>query len=1011
MFLLPLQPLPGAPSVQPTESTGLLDIGTGFRDMLQNAQQHLAAEGDPGLPLSDRPALMAMMAELSAAVSEGDDSPRQIMSVLVPEDAVVSQASGTVPLGEDPVLPVVIAPEGQAPEENGAYIRIGKLLVENQGASKDIVRPGQDVTLSDSELADALPVWRVNFPTQTGETSEDLADANPQADGVALFVSSEGEASPVHSSVLLQKNVQGDSGKQAESLDNLNGSDAQNEFVLIDKNASNAQVETPVPLQKALPEDDHAPLIFVNEKAVETQQMSRENGAVISETAQDDQRVPSGNDGGSTMPATGQQERVAPEVPVMSPLVSEVHVPTSDDSETLDVDIPRSALPNVQTTPTSEQAPSANAQAPVQPDPVSLAPPPNANASGQARVERDQQAFSSSIFVAENGQQAQQTSSSNVVPPVVNATSEDNTAPSREGQRAPQVIPSGLDAQNLSVDLSGDTRVASKPVLNEGGNVATPQRDQQVTPAQVQASESAMPQVSQSEQMAGLAQPQAETSNMRSAVTRSAVETETLRSQLGTARVPQGEQESQIPLAGQQARVVNASPNQPVDQAEADMSVQTDRVQQNGLNSAPTPNADAQQSAAPMPQVVLDQAANNRMAQRADAQTVAPLVTQNAEGRTQATPPSNLPSSANTQQAQEAVPDVEAQVRLSQSSVNANPNAQRVGEGDMQAQRVQQYVASDQKPMVESGQAQVSNDALNRDVAEQNEFVTQRSSQGVATSVERDVTRVADRATQNVSQAVEGDQQTVFVHTDQQTGDQPRQDSRDSSRQTYVTTAPPPSASEQPMAVDANAMSEVEDPSLNLDRGRDESQSVERIPGRPEMRVDMTSPTTRPVSTTDVSSAQLDAMPSEQIDRQFRVSEQVIRSARVMSRDGATEVTMRLDPKELGEVTIRLSTQDQVVRGEIAVENQKVQEIVQRHMGALRESLAGQGIQLDDIHVSVQDRGAQTDRETFRDNLDRQSEGQMDREQSQSRSHSESRWEQAERQQQQTADGRVDFVA
>ena len=147
---------------------------------------------------------------------------------------------------------------------------------------------------------------------------------------------------------------------------------------------------------------------------------------------------------------------------------------------------------------------------------------------------------------------------------------------------------------------------------------------------------------------------------------------------------------------------------------------------------------------------------------------------------------------------------------------------------------------------------------------------------------------------------------------------------------------------------------------------------------------------------------------SEEIDQQYRIGEQVIRNARVMTREGATQVTMRLDPQELGEVTIRLTTQDQVVSGEIAVESQKVQEIVQRNMGVLRDALAGQGIQLENIDVSVQDRGAQPDRETFRENLEERS-GERE-EQEQPRSGSQ-QWEQNERQQRQTDDGQVDFMA
>jgi hypothetical protein len=185
------------------------------------------------------------------------------------------------------------------------------------------------------------------------------------------------------------------------------------------------------------------------------------------------------------------------------------------------------------------------------------------------------------------------------------------------------------------------------------------------------------------------------------------------------------------------------------------------------------------------------------------------------------------------------------------------------------------------------------------------------------------------------------------------------------------------------------------------------TQNIDRIPGRPELRFEMANGLSQPVSTTDIPDRQLAAMPSDQIDREYQVSDQVIRNIRGMFRQGNSQVTMRLDPKELGEVTIRLSTRNQVVSGEIMVENHKVQEIVQRNMGALREAMVGQGIHLDTINVSVNDRGAQSNREAFRENMQGRSEERGSREQPQS----DSRWEQDERQQRRAGNGQVDYMA
>jgi flagellar hook-length control protein FliK len=263
--------------------------------------------------------------------------------------------------------------------------------------------------------------------------------------------------------------------------------------------------------------------------------------------------------------------------------------------------------------------------------------------------------------------------------------------------------------------------------------------------------------------------------------------------------------------------------------------------------------------------------------------------------------------------------------------------------------------------------------------------------------------RSAERPVQDVSTSSVSAENRLFVASEGQMNEDTGREQRDSSRQTFVA---PTAAPEQAASTTFEEVGGPDAPVLNIEQNVNlESQAIERIPGRPEMRVDMMP---RAVSTSDVAQGALEAMPSEQIDRNYQVSEQVIRNARVMMRGGATQVTMRLDPQELGEVTIRLSTQDQVVSGEILVENQKVQEIVQRNLGTLRDALAGQGIQLGNIDVSVNDRGAQADREAFRESLQERSGEREQREQARSDSQ---RWEQNERQQKQTPDGQVDFMA
>ena len=116
--------------------------------------------------------------------------------------------------------------------------------------------------------------------------------------------------------------------------------------------------------------------------------------------------------------------------------------------------------------------------------------------------------------------------------------------------------------------------------------------------------------------------------------------------------------------------------------------------------------------------------------------------------------------------------------------------------------------------------------------------------------------------------------------------------------------------------------------------------------------------------------------------------------------------------RELGEVTIRLSSSNNTLSGEIRVESRMVQEIVSRNIGELRESLMNQGIRVDNIEVSVESGGrSSVDRDgsapSQRDRADRDGQSKSDRDR-QPQEQNDQR-ELAERQS--TGDGNVDYVA
>jgi flagellar hook-length control protein FliK len=141
------------------------------------------------------------------------------------------------------------------------------------------------------------------------------------------------------------------------------------------------------------------------------------------------------------------------------------------------------------------------------------------------------------------------------------------------------------------------------------------------------------------------------------------------------------------------------------------------------------------------------------------------------------------------------------------------------------------------------------------------------------------------------------------------------------------------------------------------------------------------------------------------------VTDQVVRAARLASRDGSNEVTVRLDPPELGKVTVRLVSEDRVLSGQIVVENRQVHDLVQGRMTELRESLSAQGVQVDQIQVTVDGRGASgTQREANQYNL-REEGGNARPDDQESSQRGSDRWENASRQYGSQPDGSFDTTA
>jgi flagellar hook-length control protein FliK len=78
----------------------------------------------------------------------------------------------------------------------------------------------------------------------------------------------------------------------------------------------------------------------------------------------------------------------------------------------------------------------------------------------------------------------------------------------------------------------------------------------------------------------------------------------------------------------------------------------------------------------------------------------------------------------------------------------------------------------------------------------------------------------------------------------------------------------------------------------------------------------------------------------------------IVRQARLLTRpDGARELTLNLQPPELGTVVIRLTLKNDHLQGQIQADSQATRESLQSLIPAVKQSLAGDGINLDRLDV------------------------------------------------------------
>jgi len=88
------------------------------------------------------------------------------------------------------------------------------------------------------------------------------------------------------------------------------------------------------------------------------------------------------------------------------------------------------------------------------------------------------------------------------------------------------------------------------------------------------------------------------------------------------------------------------------------------------------------------------------------------------------------------------------------------------------------------------------------------------------------------------------------------------------------------------------------------------------------------------------------------------VIEQIMNQVKVTNLGGNfTEMRLTLRPESLGDIVLRVLTQNGIVTAQFEAENQRVKETLEASFNQLRDALEGQGIQFSELSVSVRQDG------------------------------------------------------
>lgn len=82
---------------------------------------------------------------------------------------------------------------------------------------------------------------------------------------------------------------------------------------------------------------------------------------------------------------------------------------------------------------------------------------------------------------------------------------------------------------------------------------------------------------------------------------------------------------------------------------------------------------------------------------------------------------------------------------------------------------------------------------------------------------------------------------------------------------------------------------------------------------------------------------------------------QIMEKIKISIKPEISEVKMLLKPEQLGEVTLKIATQNGIVTAQFIAESQKIKEVIEANFNQLRDMLSEQGINVGALEVNVSD--------------------------------------------------------